>query len=132
MSVCMKCTEQRNQEERIRRQESTQPSSIGTVSIGGAIAFAILAIVLCASGIYRMYSYGYDDRIVGGDAYNYLIITNRGIGLICGSIVLMLISCALLLLAIASRLQTSANDGKLKGNSKAEETEKAIRVQHVS
>lgn len=56
------------------------------------IAGAILAIV----GIVTMYNYEADSaRIVGGDAYNFIIIATRGTGLICAGIVSALIGCAL-------------------------------------
>lgn len=48
--------------------------------------FLIAAVIFCGVGLKEMYSYGYDDKIVGGDAYNYIIIAARGTGLICAGV----------------------------------------------
>lgn len=50
-----------------------------------AIAFYVLAIALVVYGIYLGFKEpGYKDRIVGGDAYNYIIFSSRA-ALIIGS-----------------------------------------------
>jgi hypothetical protein len=49
-----------------------------------------------------MYSYSgnYAAHIVGGDAYNYIIIGIRGTGLICAGIISALISNGFILLSL--------------------------------
>lgn len=48
-------------------------------------------------GLNTMYEYGDAQKIVGGDAYNYIIIANRGIGQICVGIVSAVIGSAFVL-----------------------------------
>ena len=41
-----------------------------------------------------MYEYGPADKVVGGDAYNFIIMASRGTGLICAGIVSALVGVA--------------------------------------
>lgn len=77
-------------------------------SVGGLIIAAWVALVTAVGflifGLYRMLVYDeYSDKIVGGDAYNYLILTERGIGFICAGIALAVIAAVLTLQGIAAR-----------------------------
>ncbi len=54
----------------------------------------IIAVILTILGVRQMYSYGSEDKIVGGDAYNFIILAGRGTGLICSGIVSALIGVA--------------------------------------
>jgi hypothetical protein len=66
-----------------------------------------LAVGFLIFGLYRMLVYDeYSDKIVGGDAYNYLILTERGIGFICAGIALAVIAAVLTLQVIAGRKST--------------------------
>lgn len=73
-------------------------TTLAWISILAAIGFVI-------AGLYRMYAYTYDDRIVGGDAYNYTILATRGVGLICAGIIFAIIACAFILFSIDRRLK---------------------------
>lgn len=60
-----------------------------------SVSFLAVAILFALFGLWRMYNYDSDSdnsKIVGGDAYNYIIIAARGTGLICCGIVSALIS----------------------------------------
>ncbi|MGH9943860.1 MAG: hypothetical protein ACRD9R_16065, partial [Pyrinomonadaceae bacterium] len=69
-----------------------------------ASIFFIAAVIFAGVGLHTMYSYEANPsaRIVGGDAYNFIIIAARGTGLICAGIVSALLGNAFLLLAIWS------------------------------
>ena len=63
--------------------------------------FALVAISFAILGIHRMYTYDIlDDKIVGGDAYNYQILATRGVGLICVGIISAVIACMLALFSL--------------------------------
>jgi hypothetical protein len=59
-----------------------------------AIIFFSLSVFFTIIGIYNLYS---GEHIVGGDAYNFIIVANRGIGWICTGIVLAILglTCAM-------------------------------------
>jgi hypothetical protein len=57
----------------------------GTGAITLAITFAFVGVLLVGIGFWRMYTYNtYEDadKVVGGDAYNYIILGLRGLGFI--------------------------------------------------
>jgi hypothetical protein len=59
------------------------------------IILYMAAIGFAVAGIYVMFYYDPEDlstKIVGGDAYNYIIIGVRGVGLICVGIISSLIA----------------------------------------
>lgn len=66
-----------------------------------AIVLYLAAIGCAIYGVYTMFTYGdYDDEIghiVGGDAYNYIIIGIRGSGLIGVGVLAAIIGTGLLL-----------------------------------
>ncbi len=82
-------------------------------AVGSAIAwgwvFLAVALILTAVGFYVMFTYrGYGDgpgRIVGGDAYNYIIIANRGIGFISAGMVSALLGIGCMLTGVLSLLE---------------------------
>lgn len=58
-----------------------------------------LLCLICAGlftlfGLVEMYEYGPADKVVGGDAYNFIIMASRGTGLICAGIVSALVGVA--------------------------------------
>jgi len=60
-----------------------------------AVTFLVIAGIFTLAGLWRMYTYDSDtssSKIVGGDAYNYIIIAARGTGLICCGIVSALVA----------------------------------------
>lgn len=98
-------------EENIAEQSATesgkpQPSLLAPVPldyrIGAAVVFIIGAIVFTSIGFFRMYNYSYSDHVVGGDAYNYIILAIRGVGWIAGGGVCALLACVFVLLSIRS------------------------------
>ena len=48
-----------------------------------AIIFLVGAVVFTIIGLREMYTYESEDKVVGGDAYNFIILASRGTGLIC-------------------------------------------------
>ncbi|MCU6709288.1 hypothetical protein M6D81_11280 [Paenibacillus sp. J5C_2022] len=59
------------------------------------IVLYIAAVGFAIAGFYVMFYYDADDmstKIVGGDAYNYIIIGVRGVGIICVGIISALIA----------------------------------------
>ncbi len=70
-----------------------------------AVVFFVTAIIFAGVGLNTMYSYegNYSAHVVGGDAYNFIIIAARGTGLICAGIVSALLGNAFLLFAIFSK-----------------------------
>jgi len=67
-----------------------------------AVVFAIASLGFALFGIVTLYG---DSHIVGGDAYNYLISSTRGVGLIGIGILLAVITCSLLLFSANDRLR---------------------------
>lgn len=65
-----------------------------------AVVFAVASLGFALFGIVTLYG---DSHIVGGDAYNYLISSTRGVGLIGIGILLAVIACGLLLLSANDR-----------------------------
>lgn len=70
------------------------------------------ALVFCAIGLYKLYDNSSDARIVGGDAYNYIIYATRGTAFICAGIV-----CAVLSVAFAVFAHTAKMKALLKEKS---------------
>ncbi len=68
-----------------------------------SVIFLITAVVFCGMGLKEAYAYEYDDKIVRGDAYNFIILAARGTGLICVGIVSALIGVALAIFDLAYR-----------------------------
>jgi hypothetical protein len=60
-----------------------------------SVLFLIAAGLFTLYGLVEMYKYGPDDKVVGGDAYNYIIMAGRGTGLICAGVVSALIGLAI-------------------------------------
>ena len=60
------------------------------------VVLIMLSVVFMIVGwrvMYTYYSgYGGTGNIVGGDAYNYIIIANRGIGWFCAGIIVAIIA----------------------------------------
>lgn len=59
-----------------------------------SLLFLIGAGLLTLYGLVVMFKYGPDDMVVGGDAYNFIIMAGRGTGLICAGIVSALVGVA--------------------------------------
>jgi hypothetical protein len=59
-----------------------------------SLLFLIGAGLFTLFGLVEMYKYGPDDKVVGGDAYNYIIMASRGTGLICAGVVSALVGVA--------------------------------------
>jgi hypothetical protein len=83
------------------------PSQATSGAVGAAWFFLVLGIALVAIGFVVMYQYESDGsagKIVGGDAYNYIIIATRGVGFMVAGAVCGLVGVAALLTGIHSRL----------------------------
>jgi hypothetical protein len=66
---------------------------------GLAFVFYAAALILTAIGFYVMYTYGDKGsdtgKVVGGDAYNYIIIAVRGLGYIISGLTCAVIATTL-------------------------------------
>lgn len=80
----------------LRNLKGTSPPTVegGRALVGWAIAFWVAGLGAGVVGFWRLYG---EDRIVGGDAYNYMISATRGVGWICAGILCAALSCALIL-----------------------------------
>jgi hypothetical protein len=65
--------------------------------------FVLLALIFAGIGLYKLYDNSYDARVVGGDAYNYIIYATRGTAFICVGIVCAVLSVTFALFAPASQ-----------------------------
>ncbi|MFB2531077.1 hypothetical protein ACEYYB_14105 [Paracoccus sp. p4-l81] len=68
------------------------------ILVFASVACAGAAIWLAAYGIGVMYDDSYDNRIVGGDAYNYIIYAARGTAYVCAGGVAAVLSVFWLML----------------------------------
>jgi hypothetical protein len=70
--------------------------------------FVLIAALLVIVGFDTMMTYdsgyGSSDKIVGGDAYNYIIRSNRGVGMVCAGIASAVVSTTLGLFSVRSEL----------------------------
>ena len=57
-----------------------------------SIALIVAALIFAGKGWYTVYDNSYDARIVGGDAYNFIIYATRGTALVCVGIVCAVLS----------------------------------------
>jgi hypothetical protein len=89
-----------------RTEHFGEQRAVVTQSVSGekliftAWLFVSLAICLAIGGLWRMYSYSTNDKFVGGDAFNYIVLATRGVGLICAGILCGGIAGVLALIAI--------------------------------
>jgi len=62
---------------------------------GWVVTLYVVAVGLAAYGVFYMLAYDSESGVgtlVGGDAYNYIIIAVRGVGVICTGVVVALIA----------------------------------------
>jgi len=69
----------------------TSPSDHSWYSVI-SILLIVAALVFAGAGWYTVYNTAYDARIVGGDAYNFIIYATRGTALVCVGIVCAVLS----------------------------------------
>lgn len=74
------------------RTSGSESSSGGGQYYLFAIIFALIAIGIAIYGINTMYNNSYDARVVGGDAYNYIIYATRGTAFVASGIISALFS----------------------------------------
>lgn len=72
----------------------------GSALFGWAIVFWITGFVFGIIGLIQMFN---ESKIVGGDAYNYIIGAMRGIGWICLGGLSGILGCALTLFSLRRR-----------------------------
>lgn len=65
--------------------------------------FIVAAMVFAGKGWYTLYDNSYGARIVGGDAYNFIIYATRGTAVICVGIVCAVLSVTFAVFAHTSR-----------------------------
>lgn len=64
-----------------------------------------LGLVAVAMGLETAFTYGDDDKLVGGDAFNLQILADRGVALVCSGVAFELSACLLMLTAMAERVE---------------------------
>jgi hypothetical protein len=57
-----------------------------------SVSLVVAALVFACFGWYTVYNNSSDSRIVGGDAYNFIIYATRGTALVCVGIVCAVLS----------------------------------------
>ena len=75
-------------------------------ALGWGWFFLVVAMLLVGVGFYTMFTYDSirgEGKIVGGDAYNYIIIATRGVGFISAGVVSALIGVGAILSGILRR-----------------------------
>ncbi len=65
-----------------------------------SIIFLIVAALFVVNGLYTLSS---DDRVVGGDAYNYIISASKGTGKICAGVFFALVSVVIAIFDLGDR-----------------------------
>ncbi|MEX1186734.1 MAG: hypothetical protein WEA80_09110 [Gemmatimonadaceae bacterium] len=70
-----------------------------------SVLLMLAAVFLVGDGLWVMYSYDGINREgpVGGDAYNYIIWSARGTGLICAGVAAAVLSATLAIIAVWHR-----------------------------
>ena len=66
-------------------------SSLQALSVIAIIA----AIIFAGVGLYKLYDDSYTSKVVGGDAYNFIIYATRGTAYVCAGIVCAVLSVTL-------------------------------------
>ena len=61
---------------------SPSHSSNSPVMLVISVLFIVAAIIFAVTGWYTVYNDSYSARVVGGDAYNFIIYATRGTALI--------------------------------------------------
>jgi hypothetical protein len=67
------------------------------------------AVIFTGVGLYTLYDNSSGSRIVGGDAYNYIIYAMRGTAFICAGIVCAVLSVTFALFAHTAHSQSSVS-----------------------
>lgn len=80
----------------------------------GSIVCMVVSGVLAYKGWTTLYDNGYTERVVGGDAYNYIIYACRGTAIVCIGIVFALFSVTLMILALISAVGSLASKMDLR------------------
>lgn len=85
--------------------QDTEPQASGSAGVAWAWIFLTVAVVLVVVGFLVMFTYhGAHGQLVGGDAFNLIIIATRGVGFIVAGVVAALLGVGCLLTAIQSRV----------------------------
>jgi uncharacterized membrane protein YqhA len=88
---------------------STQTAQTERTGLAGfervSVMFIVAALIFTGVGLYKLYDNSVDARVVGGDAYNYIIYATRGTAFICAGIV-----CAVLSVTFALFANTATKD----------------------
>jgi hypothetical protein len=88
----------------------TPPTQDTETSHGNAPMFYVLsalaivaAVIFAGMGLYKLYDDSYTARVVGGDAYNFIIYGTRGTAYVCAGIVCAVLSVTFALFAHTAR-----------------------------
>lgn len=87
--------------EQSREARNVQPAPVRQSSKRiWSVIFLIVAALFIFSGLVTLSS---DSRVVGGDAYNYIINAGRGTGKICAGVFFALVSVVIAIFDLSDR-----------------------------
>jgi hypothetical protein len=73
--------------------ETDRPSNSNSgLYVTISIVFIVAAVLFAGKGWYTLYDDSYRAKVVGGDAYNFIIYATRGTALVCVGIVCAVLS----------------------------------------
>ena len=80
--------------------QAKQSEGMAPTLIAFSIVFLVIAAALAIKGLYTLYDDSFSARIVGGDAYNFIIYAGRGTAQVCAGIVSAVIGATLAIFAL--------------------------------
>jgi hypothetical protein len=84
-------TQIQNEPATIAEPTSQEPNPF-PVYLVVSVLLVVASLVFAGKGWYTLYDDSYNARIVGGDAYNFIIYATRGTALVCVGIVCAVLS----------------------------------------
>jgi hypothetical protein len=84
---------------------TSRPPDLHGLFLFFTFVFMVTSIIFIYFGLTRSYSTDYSSRIVGGDAYNYIIYATRGTALVCAGVACAVLSATFTLLAINTSIR---------------------------
>jgi hypothetical protein len=84
-------TEIQNEPATIAEPTFEEPNPFPVYSVVSGLLI-VASLVFAGKGWYTLYDDSYNARIVGGDAYNFIIYATRGTALVCVGIVCAVLS----------------------------------------
>ncbi|HEX5708237.1 MAG TPA: hypothetical protein VFX96_13120 [Pyrinomonadaceae bacterium] len=89
-----------------------QTSGLTPFLIGSSILFLAVACFCAYKGYTTLYDDSYNAKVVGGDAYNFIIYAGRGTAMVCIGIISALIGVAFSVFAAIDKLRQLAENAR--------------------